>query len=308
MGMRRLLARAALGCSLAAVATGAWAADLVGQPTDKGIALQPAASPMKAQAIEFHDHILLPIILFIAFFVLALLLVVMIRFNKRANPTPQKFTHNTLIEIVWTVVPVLILAFIALFSFRLLYAYHDMPKPEVTVKATGYQWYWGYSYPDQKIPEYVSNLLPEDKSPPHLYRLATDNPLVVPVNRVVKVEVTGSDVIHDFALPAFGLKTDAIPGRLNQTWFKADRIGTFYGQCSELCGVNHAFMPIEIRVVSDADFAAWVAAHHGVMPGQAAPAAAPASAAPAAAPANPAPAAASSAPASASGAAAPKAQ
>jgi cytochrome c oxidase subunit II len=272
MGMRRLLARSALALSLAASGTGAWAADQVGQPTEGAIDLQPAASPLKHMVISFNNFIIMPVMFGIAIFVLVLLLIVIVRFNKRANPTPKKFTHNTPLEIIWTIVPVLILAFIAIFSFRLLYAYPEPDKPvDLTVKVTGYQWYWGYSYPDQKIPEYVSNILPEDKAPPHLYRLATDNPLVVPVNKTVRVLVTGSDVIHDWALPAFGLKTDAIPGRVNETWFKAEKIGTFYGQCSELCGTNHAFMPIEVKVVSDADFAAFVAQHHGALtPAQAA--------------------------------------
>jgi cytochrome c oxidase subunit 2 len=274
MGMRRLLAQAALASGASMMAASAWAADKVGQPTDGAIGFQPSASPPKYMAVNFHNDILLPITVGIVLFVLALLIYVVIRFNKRANPTPQKWSHNTLVEVAWTVVPVLILAFIAIFSFRLLFFYHDMPKPDLTVKVTGYQWYWGYSYPDNKVSEIISNMLPEEKTTPDLYRLKTDNPLVVPVNKVVKVLVTGSDVIHDFAMPAFGLKTDAIPGRVNQTWFKADRTGTFYGQCSELCGVNHAFMPIEIKVVSDADFAAYIAANHGVMPGAAAPAAA----------------------------------
>jgi cytochrome c oxidase subunit 2 len=269
--MRRLLAHVALALSLAASGTGAWAADLVGQPTPGAIDLQPAASPMKHMVSWFNNFIIMPVMFGIGLFVLILLLIVIVRFNKRANPTPKKFTHNTKLEILWTILPVLILAFISIFSFRLLYAYNDMPKPDMTVKVTGYQWYWGYAYPDQKIPEYVSNILPEDKAPAHLYRLATDNPLVVPVGKVVKVLVTGSDVIHDWAMPAFGLKTDAIPGRVNQTWFKAEKVGTYYGECSELCGVNHAFMPIEVKVVSDADFAAFVAQRHGVLtPAQAA--------------------------------------
>jgi cytochrome c oxidase subunit 2 len=304
MGMRRLLARAALASSAAAIAGQAWAAEKLGQPTDGAIGLQQAASPMKVEAINFNNYVLLPIIISVAAFVLLLLLIVVIRFNKRANPTPARWSHNTPIEVVWTLVPVLILVIIAVPSFRLLFDYHNMPKPDLTVKVTGYQWYWGYAYPDQKISEIISNELPEDKAPPHLFRLAVDNPLVVPVNKVVKVVVTGSDVIHDFALPAFGLKTDAIPGRLNQTWFKATKIGTYFGQCSELCGVNHAFMPIQINVVSDADFAAYVAAHHGTMPGAAPAVLAQATTAPpaplaAAAPSAPAGAVAKSAPAGA---------
>jgi len=199
---------------------------------------------------------------------------------------------------------VLILMIIAIFSFRLLFAYNDMPKPYLTVKATGYQWYWGYEYPDQKISEIVSVPLKKEeavaKGVPYL--LAADKPMVVPVNQVIRVQVTAADVIHAFALPAFGLKTDAIPGRLNETWFKADKIGVYYGQCSELCGVDHSNMPIEIHVVSQADFDAWVKTKTAppaapVAAAAPAPAAgAPAAATPAAAPAS-APAAAPAAPA-----------
>jgi cytochrome c oxidase subunit 2 len=196
----------------------------------------------------------------------------------------------------------MILMFIAIFSFRLLFAYNDMPKPDLTIKATGYQWYWGYEYPDQKIGEFVSNILPEDQSKAQNrpFRLAVTEPLVVPVNKVVRVQVTGADVIHAFAVPSFGIITDAIPGRLNETWFKADRIGVYYGNCRELCGVDHAFMPIEVRVVSQADFDAWVASKGGSAAG-AAPAAAPAAAAAAT------PVAAEGAPAAAGDAAAPAA-
>jgi cytochrome c oxidase subunit 2 len=190
---------------------------------------------------------------------------------------------------------------IAIFSFRLLFAYNDMPKPYMTVKATGYQWYWGYEYPDQKISEITSLPLTKEQAEAKKvpYLLAADKPLVVPVNQVVRVQVTGADVIHAFALPAFGLKTDAIPGRLNETWFKAEKVGTYYGQCSELCGVDHSNMPIEIKVVSQADFDAWVKSKTAPPAPAAAPAtaeAAPAAATPAAAPAS-APAAAPAAPA-----------
>jgi cytochrome c oxidase subunit 2 len=263
-GMRRLATALAAGLTTAAMAVPALAEN-VGKPTDGGIALQPAAAPLKVDAIWFHDIILLPIITVITLFLLALLIWVMVRYNKRSNPVPAKFSHNTTIEVIWTLVPVLILMVIAIFSFKLLFAYHDMPKPALTVKAIGYQWYWGYEYPDQEIAEITSTMLSEEEVAAKglssdLYRLAASEPLVVPVNKVVRVQVTAVDVIHNFAMPAFGLKTDAVPGRLNETWFKADRIGTFYGQCSELCGVKHAFMPIEIKVVSQADFDAWVAA------------------------------------------------
>ncbi len=296
-----MMAGLAAFAATAAFGAQALAEDLMGQPTPKGITLQPAASPLKHHAHFFHDAILMPIITIITLFVLGLLIWIVVRYNKRANPVPAKFSHNTAIEIVWTVVPVLILMFIAIFSFRLLFDYHNMPKPYMTVKATGYQWYWGYEYPDQEISEITSTMLPEAESKARgvPFRLAATEPMVVPVNQVVRVQVTAADVIHAFALPAFGLKTDAIPGRLNETWFKAEKIGTFYGQCSELCGVDHAFMPIEIKVVSQAEFDAWVAQKAPPAPAPAAAPAAPA-ATDAAAPAaetTPAPAAAPAAPA-----------
>ena len=270
------------------------AADLVGQPTDGAIGFQPGVTPLRDDAIFFHNAILMPIITVITLFVLALLLWCVFRFNKRSNPVPATWSHNTKIEIAWTLIPVLILVVIAVFSFKLLFEYHDMPKPYMTVKATGYQWYWGYEYPDRKIPEFVSNILPEDKAKAKgvPYKLAATTPLVVPVNQVVRVLVTGADVIHAFAVPAFGIITDAVPGRVNETWFKVDRIGTFYGSCRELCGVDHAFMPIEVKVVSQADFDAWVASKAKPDPAVSAAAPAPAVAgAPSAAAAPPNPAA-----------------
>jgi cytochrome c oxidase subunit 2 len=292
MGTR---ARAFIGGGITALglavfsATPTWARPLVGQPTDGALGLQPSASPLKVQATFFHDIILMPVITGITLLVLGLLVWIVIRYNKKSNPVPAKWSHNTFIEIVWTVLPVLILVGISLFSFRLLFAYHDMPTPDLTVKATGNQWNWSYEYPDQGVPEYVSNMIPEDeiaaRGMPHsLYRLAADEPIVVPVGKTVRVLVTATDVIHAFALPAFGLKTDAIPGRVNETWFRADRTGVFYGQCSELCGVDHAFMPIQINVVTEAEFAAWVASKGGSMTPQApaAPAAPAAAVAPAA--------------------------
>lgn len=272
-------ARAAIGglFAFAAIAlmTGSASAQevLMGQPTDGALGLQPAASQLKQDAIRFHDAVLLPIITIICLLVLGLLVWIVVRYNKRANPTPARWSHNTLIEVVWTVLPVMVLVFISLFSFRLLFAYHNMPEADLTVKATGNQWNWSYEYPDQTIPEYVSSMLPEDdaKARNLPYRLAADEPMVVPVGQVVRVLVTASDVIHNFALPAFGLKTDAIPGRVNETWFRADRTGVFYGQCSELCGNDHAFMPIEIRVVTQAEFDAWVVSKGGSLNPAAAP-------------------------------------
>ena len=265
-GMRRMLAGVAAVAATTMALSGLFAGqalakstELLGQPTPGAIDMQRAASPLKHQVIAF-DNMLLVIITLITLLVLGLLIWICIRYNAKANPVPAKFSHNTTIEIIWTIVPVVILMVIAIFSFRLLFAYNDMPKPYMTVKATGYQWYWGYEYPDQKISEITSVALKKEeadaKGVPYL--LAADKPLVVPVNQVVRVQVTGADVIHAFALPAFGLKTDAIPGRLNETWFKAEKVGTYYGECSELCGVDHSNMPIEIKVVSQADFDAWV--------------------------------------------------
>jgi cytochrome c oxidase subunit 2 len=258
-----------LGAASLAVffATPTWAQDLMGQPTPGGIDLQPAASPLKHEAIWFHNAVLLPMCFGISALVLGLLAWIVIRYNAKSNPVPAKWSHNTAVEIVWTVLPVMILVAISLFSFRLLFAYHDTPPVDLTIKATGNQWNWAYEYPDQGVSEYISNMLPEDEARARgvPYRLAADEPIVVPVGKTVRVLVTAADVIHAFALPAFGLKTDAVPGRINETWFKAERTGVFYGQCSELCGSEHAFMPIQINVVTEAEFAAWVASKGGSM-------------------------------------------
>ena len=300
-GIRRILTGASALAATMMFAGHALAEDLLGQPTPGAIDLQPAASELKHHAIWFHDMILLPIITGITLLVLGLLIWIVVRYNKKANPVPAKFSHNTTIEIIWTLVPVLILMVIAIFSFRLLFHYNDMPKPYMTVKATGYQWYWGYEYPDQKISEIVSLPLSKEdadaKKVPYL--LAADKAMIVPVGKVVRVQVTGADVIHSFALPAFGLKIDAIPGRLNETWFKAEKTGVFYGQCSELCGVDHSNMPIEIHVVSQGEFDAWVKSKAAPAAAPAAPAAAAPAATPVSAPAAPAsaPAAAPAAPA-----------
>ena len=230
-----------------------------GQPSSWALGLQEAASPVMADINWFHN-ILLGIITAITAFVLILLLVVMVRFNARANPTPSRTTHNALIEVLWTIVPVVILVCIAVPSFRLLFLEVDPPKADLTVKVTGKQWYWSYNYPDNGNFEFDSILVADKDLKPGQPRLLTvDNEMVVPVNKVVHVLVTGADVIHSFAVPSFGIKIDAVPGRLNDTWFKATSEGRFHGQCSELCGKDHAFMPITVRVVNDAEFAAWVA-------------------------------------------------
>lgn len=255
--------------AVAGLAASAWTAqaratELLGQPTPGGIGLQPAASPLRHEAIFFHNAVLLPVIAAISLFVAGLLVYVIVRFNAKANPTPARFTHNTPIEILWTAAPVLLLMFISIFSFRLLYSYHDMPKPDVTVKVTGNQWYWNYEYPGAGDFAFDSIPLTEAKAEakgPGLYRLAVDNPMVVPVNKTVQVLTTGADVIHAFFIPAFGVQIDSVPGRVNQAWFRAEREGIYYGQCNELCGTNHSFMPIEVDVVSQAKYDAWVAAH-----------------------------------------------
>ena len=272
-GIRALAAGVAAGAMTTFWGVSAVADDLIGQPTDKSMMMQPGVTPLKHDAIFFHDIILFPIITAITLFVLGLLIWIVVRFNKRSNPVPAKFSHNTALEVAWTLIPVLILVFIAVFSFKLLFEYHDMPKPDVVVKATGYQWYWGYEYQNPKMPEYISNILPEDKAKAKgvPFRLAATEPLVVPVNKTVQVLTTGADVIHAWAVPAFGVIMDAVPGKVNSTWFKADRIGTYYGSCRELCGGDHAFMPIEVRVVSQADFDAWIAAKKGPTPATAAP-------------------------------------
>jgi cytochrome c oxidase subunit 2 len=234
-----------------------------GQPAPWQLGFQDAATPVMNDIASFHDA-LLYVITAITAFVLVLLLVIAVRFNRRANPTPSRSTHNTLIEVIWTVVPIMILTGIAIPSFKLLFYERNTPPADLTLKATGNQWYWTYSYPDNGKFEFDSRMLDETDRPkqkPNEPRLlAVDNDVVVPVNKIVRVQVTGdaAGVIHSFAVPSFGIKIDAIPGRLNETWFKALHEGIYYGQCSELCGRDHAFMPIAVRVVSEADFAAWV--------------------------------------------------
>lgn len=230
-----------------------------GQPHDGGLGLQASASPVMDDIIWFHDFLLL-IITVIVVLVTALLAIVALRFNRKSNPNPSKTTHNTLLEVAWTVIPVMILVVIAIPSFRLLYKQVVIPEAELTVKAVGYQWYWGYEYPDHGDISIISNMIPDDQLQPGQPRLlAADYDLVVPVDTTVRVIVTAADVIHAFAVPSFGVKIDAIPGRLNETWFRAERTGMFYGQCSELCGTRHAFMPISVKVVTREEFDEWVA-------------------------------------------------
>jgi cytochrome c oxidase subunit 2 len=237
------------------VLTASGASAATGEPHPWQLGLQQAASPVMEDIIWFHDF-LLWLISAIVLFVLALLVIVIVKFNAKSNPVHSKTTHNTFIEVVWTVVPVLILVAIAVPSFRLLFYQLKVPAADLTVKATGKQWFWSYSYPDAKF-EFDSLMVQaKDLKPGQPRLLAVDNVMVVPVNKVVKVITTGADVIHSFSVPAFGVKIDAIPGRINETWFKAEREGTYYGQCSQLCGRDHAFMPIEVKVVSEKAYTA----------------------------------------------------
>lgn len=240
-----------------------------GMPHPRETSLQESATPIMTDIVWFY-YFLLAIMAGVVVLVLGLLIYVMIRFNSKANPEPSKTSHNTLIEVIWTIFPVLILIVIALPSFSLLFKELNIPDADMTVKTTGYQWYWGYEYPDHNGISFTASMIAEeDLQPDQLRNLSVDNPMVVPVDTTVRMIVTGGDVIHSWTIPAFGVKIDAIPGRLNETWFRAERTGTFFGQCSELCGMNHAFMPIEVRVVEQAEFDAWIAsqqAAQGLLP------------------------------------------
>ncbi|MGE3302604.1 MAG: cytochrome c oxidase subunit II [Hyphomonadaceae bacterium] len=269
---------------------GAIPAPKIGQPVDGAIDLQGGATVVSANIHEFHT-ILLWIITIVTAVVLLLLLWVMIRYNRRANPTPRKFSHNTLVEIVWTVVPVLILVFIAVKSFPLLAEEEIPPKTELTIKAIGNKWYWSYEYPDMGV-SFDSNVLAQKDAAARAkpYLLAVDEPLIVPTGINVKVLISSNDVIHSWAMPSFGVKQDAIPGRVNVAWFNVKDPGVYYGQCSELCGIRHAFMPIEIHAVNPVEFEAWIRSKGGstvasapTAPAEPAPSA---PAAPAAAPAG----------------------
>jgi cytochrome c oxidase subunit II len=240
------------------------------QPQPWEITLQPAGSPIMEMIHSFNNGLLIVVALIVAF-VLALLVVVMVKFNARRNPVPSKTSHNTLVEVVWTVLPILILVGIAVPSFSLLLAQHDParavpnydPEKALTIKATGSQWYWTYTYPDRGDLEFDSLMVPENeiKDPAKEPRLlAVDNQLVVPIGTVIHMQVIGADVIHAFTVPSLGFKIDAIPGRLNETWFLVEREGIYYGQCSELCGRDHAFMPIAVWAVSPEKFEEWVTA------------------------------------------------
>jgi cytochrome c oxidase subunit 2 len=249
----------ALACGFASMALASAAHAGTGQPSPWQMDFQTAVTPTQEAIHDFHIFVTIISVLITAF-VLVLLLIVMLRFNERANPTPSRTTHHTMLEVAWTIIPALILVVIAVPSFRLLFDQLDIPKSDLTVKATGTaQWTWVYEYPDHGF-QFDSNMLQDSERKPDQPRLlAVDNEMVVPVNKTVRIQATAEGIIHAFAVPSFGIKIDAIPGRLNEAWFRATREGIYYGQCSELCGRNHAFMPIAVRVVSDQQFNAWLA-------------------------------------------------
>ena len=257
MTFRKSVIGAAVLALVGLAATAAYAL-----PYDWQLGFQPSASPVMDQIESFHKE-LLYIITAVCIFVAGLLGYVIVKFRASANPVPSKVHHNTILEVAWTLIPVIILVVIAIPSFKLLYYEAEIPTPDVHIKAIGKQWFWTYEYPGADAGFSYDSLGLSDadakaKGEPRL--LGVDNIIEVPVNKVVEIETTGADVIHSWAIPQFGVKMDAVPGRLNHTWFKATQMGTFYGECSELCGARHAFMPIEVKVVSDADYAAWLAA------------------------------------------------
>ena len=256
---------ASMATMLCLIASPGAALAVQGQPENWQLGFQDAVTPIARQINDFHN-LLLVITFAIVIFVLALLVTVIIRFNAKANPNPSRTSHNTLIEVAWTVVPILILLVIAFPSWRLLKAQLTYPPADLVIKAIGHQWYWEYEYPDSKVSfesymledEDIEKARSEGRDLPRL--LAVDNQIVVPANKIVHVLVTAQDVIHNWTIPAFGSKIDAVPGRISRTWFKAEKVGTYYGQCSELCGIRHAFMPIAVKVVAEPVFKKWLSA------------------------------------------------
>jgi cytochrome c oxidase subunit 2 len=274
--IRRAVAAASGLATTGMMASAAMAQDVlgdlpvIGKPQARGIGFQPASTEL-ARDQQWLDGFVLIIIALITVFVCALLLIVIFRFNSKSNPVPAKFTHNTPIEIVWTLVPVLILVVIGAFSLPALFRSQEMPpNPDLVIKVIGNQWYWSYEYPDNDI-SFDSLLLAKEELAAagyseDEYLLATDNAVVVPVGKTVLLQVTSNDVIHSWTIPAFAIKQDAVPGRIAQAWFNVEREGVFFGQCSELCGINHAYMPIVVKAVSPEKYAAWVAEQGGTMP------------------------------------------
>lgn len=259
-GAARAAAQRLTGAAAGLLLSASWAfADGIPQPGQ--YTFEEAVTPIAAEMHRFHNYVLLPIISLIVVFVAVLIGIVMVRFNEKANPTPSRTTHHALLEVVWTIAPVIILLIIAVPSFRLLSAQLIVPPSDMTLKVTGKQWYWSYEYPkDQNGGFEFDSTLKQgaDLKGNDIRQLAVDNEAVVPVGKVIHVLVTGADVIHSFVVPSFGIRIDAVPGRTNETWFKAEREGIYYGQCSKLCGKDHAFMPIAMRVVSPEAYTAWL--------------------------------------------------
>jgi cytochrome c oxidase subunit 2 len=251
---RALVVFAIAAIGLAATAAIAWA----DAPRPWEFGMQAPATPVKERLSAFHDE-LLAIITIIALFVFVLLAIVIFRFNHRSHPVPTRTSHNTVIEMLWTVIPVLILVMIAIPSFKLMYYMDRVPNPDMTIKVTGHQWYWSYDYPDQGDLSFDSNIIPDrDLKPGQKRLLDVDNPLVVPVDTVIRVYVTGTDVIHSWFVPSFGVQEYAVVGRLNESWMKVEHPGVYYGQCNQICGVNHAFMPIKVEAVTKDEFQRWL--------------------------------------------------
>ncbi|MFN4157522.1 MAG: cytochrome c oxidase subunit II [Gemmobacter sp.] len=274
MRFSTLLTGLALGCCVAGAAV-AQDLPIIGRPVDGAMGFQPSATELKHD-IVWLDTMLLYIIAVITIFVTGLMAWVAIRYNEKRNPKPATFTHHSTLEVAWTVVPIVILVFIGAFSLPVLFKQQEIPVADITIKTTGYQWYWGYEYVDEGFafdsymigapatggdnrmsPEVEAQLIEAGYQKEH-FLLATDTAMVVPVNKTIVVQVTGSDVIHSWTIPAFGVKQDAVPGRLAQLWFKAEREGIYFGQCSELCGIAHAYMPITVKVVSEEAYAEWL--------------------------------------------------
>ena len=261
--MKNAMMLSGLATALSALPAWAEGEPLVGKPVDRALGFQPAATEL-ARDLQWLDGMLLVIITVICLFVTALLIWCVIRYNEKANKTPGTFTHNSPLEIAWTIIPVFILVVIGAFSLPVLFKQQEIPEADITIKVTGYQWYWGYEYVDHGV-SYDGYLLPRDELAANGYSedeylLATDTAVVVPVGKTVVMQVTGADVIHSWTIPAFGVKQDAVPGRLAQLWFSAEHEGVYFGQCSELCGKDHAYMPITVKVVSQEVYDTWIAA------------------------------------------------
>jgi cytochrome c oxidase subunit 2 len=262
MSLKRLLAPAAGMLGALCWAGTAFAQEVIGAPQPEQIGLQPGVTNLAHELDFIHNVILTPLIFVIAIFVMVLLLWVIYRFNAKRNPVPSKVTHNTLLEVAWTGIPVLILVIIAIPSFRLLYNQLEIPKPDMTIKAIGHQWYWSYVYPDNGNFTFDARMVTAEASvakEKNVIRLLdTDEEIVLPVGKNIRIQITSEDVIHSWTIPSFGVKHDAVPGRINESWFNIEKPGIYYGQCSELCGIQHAYMPIKVRAVSAEEFDAWV--------------------------------------------------